>query len=161
MKVRRALLLGVLLGTAMGLQGPVRADVVDGNPVYTDHHRLTLSKYVSLINSKPNPCSSWYGPSCGVLSSTVTVTIVNPFEADTGYSARIALCNLKVTSPAVGGGAQDGLNDPIRGCDWGNMLGYRDFSTLTFDSSGNCCVEGTQFNLQLPSSNVLTEHAFP
>src|SRR5438876_9629546 len=102
MRVRRVLLLGVLLGTALGLQGPVRADVVDGNPVFTDHHVVTLNNYVNFKYSKQDPCSANYGPSCSVLQSYVAVT-ATAWDGVPNQSAAVALCNLQVITPPVGG----------------------------------------------------------
>jgi hypothetical protein len=46
MRIRRVRLLGAFLH-ALELQGPVRAGVVVGNPVFTDHRKVTLHKYVN------------------------------------------------------------------------------------------------------------------
>src|SRR5438105_8962308 len=138
MTVRRVLLLGVLLGTTLGLQGPVSADVVDGNPVFTDHHVVTLSNYVNFKYSKQDPCSANYGPSCSVLQSYAAVTATS-WDGVPNDSVRVALCNARVITPAVGGGAQDGLSDPGHGCDYGNAAGSR------LDGNGACCVGGNGF----------------
>jgi hypothetical protein len=59
MKLRRlVLIMSWLAGGLLTVSNPVTADVVDGNPVFTDHHQVSLSRYVNLICSKPHPSSA-------------------------------------------------------------------------------------------------------
>ena len=46
MRIRRVLL-RALSGLPRSCKGPVCADVVVGNPVFTDHRKVTLHKYVN------------------------------------------------------------------------------------------------------------------
>jgi hypothetical protein len=62
-------------------------------------------------------------------------------------------------TPPVGGGSQDGIGDVPRACDYGNALGGQLGSQL--DSNGECCVGGSGFYLQMPSSQTLSENAYP
>jgi hypothetical protein len=152
MRLRRLLLLGVLLGTALGLQGPVSVDVVDGNPIFTDHHQVTVNRTVSLSVSRPNPCSANFGPPCSVFSDYVGVT-ATAWDGVPNDTVRVALCNGQVITSPVGGGANDGLGDHCRGCDYGNSKGSQ------LDSNGECCLGGNGFYLQIPSSPVLSQYA--
>jgi len=75
------------------------------------------------------------------------------------------LCNAQVLSPPVGGGAGDGQGDVDHACDYGNVMGGAPMgvgaSSLTLDSAGNCCVQGSTIALQLPSSSTLTQRGGP
>jgi hypothetical protein len=163
MKLRRLIVVVSLLASgSLTVSKPVTADVVDGNPVFTDHHQVSLNRYVNLIYSKPHPCSVHYGPACAGLSSTVQVYSPQ-FGGDPNTEALLAVCNLKVITPPVGGGAQDGRGDPGNGCDWGNNQGQRGSfaprynpQPATLDSLGNCCQQGSLALLQLPSSATLS-----
>jgi len=131
----------------------VSADVVDGNPVFTDHHQVTIQKYVNFKYSKQDPCDSrsdYTGPTCAVSTDYAAVT-AKAWDGVPNDSVQVVLCNNKVTTPAVGGGAQDGLGDRPHGCDWANWVSSR------LDGNGECCVGGNGFYLQMPSSATLSQ----
>ena len=136
----------------------------NANPAASSHP-IILSKAVSLKLSKAasSPCSTNYGPACATPS---TITVSSPaFGGTPNALVTLALCNAQVASPSNSDGT-GGQGDVAHGCDFGNALGFGpagvpNSGTLHLNASGNCCVEGTSFNLTLPSSPKLTQLGGP
>ena len=101
MKFRRlVVVVSLLAGGLLTVSNPVTADVVDGNPMFTDHHQVTLSKYVNLIYSKQDPCSGWYEPQRGAPVRAWGWTAWDGFPGDL---LRAALATLASARLPVGG----------------------------------------------------------
>ena len=135
------------------LHGAV-APATNGHPSGAPDHPFTVSKAVSLILSKNDPCNLNYGAACAT-PSTITVS-GSAFGGDANEKAVVLLCNNKVALAPTSNGS-GGQGDADNGCDVANgrglaSMGLSASGSLNLDASGNLASPVT---LQLPSNKRL------